>query len=84
MLKEDSIDLKKLDTERSINEYPPELQSEIERIQIKNSNDKSELESSNSLPLTQSEQLLRLKEAWNAEGSPFKNQPFDPSVVKFS
>ena len=25
-----------------------------------------------------------LKQAWNAEGSPFKGQPFDPSLINFS
>ena len=25
-----------------------------------------------------------LKDAWNAEGSPFKGMPFDPSRVNFS
>lgn len=23
-----------------------------------------------------------MKQAWNAEGSPFKGQPFDPSIVQ--
>lgn len=25
-----------------------------------------------------------LRKAWDAEGSPFRGQPFDPSVVKFN
>lgn len=33
-----------------------------------------------------SEQIKRhemLRKAWNAEGSPFKGQPFDPNIVEF-
>ena len=34
------------------------------------------------LPTTEEQsQLEALKQAWNAEGSPFKGQPFDPSLV---
>ena len=25
-----------------------------------------------------------MKQAWNAEGSPFKGQPFDPSLINFT
>jgi hypothetical protein len=32
------------------------------------------------LPTTEEEEQMKmLKKAWNAEGSPFKGQPFDPS-----
>lgn len=34
------------------------------------------------LPTTEQEQQMEaLKKAWNAEGSPFKGQPFDPSKL---
>jgi len=32
----------------------------------------------------QTKTLERLKKAWDAEGSPFKGQPFDPSMVRMS
>ena len=37
------------------------------------------------LPTSEEEtQLDALKQAWNAEGSPFKGKPFDPSLINFS
>lgn len=37
------------------------------------------------LPTTEEEsQQEMLKKAWNAEGSPFKGQPFDPSKFNLS
>jgi len=37
------------------------------------------------LPTTEEEkQHEMLKKAWNAEGSPFKGQPFDPSKFNLS
>lgn len=37
------------------------------------------------LPTTEEEkQLEAIKSAWDAEGSPFKGKPFDPSLINFS
>jgi hypothetical protein len=37
------------------------------------------------LPTTEEEhQYDALKKAWDAEGSPFRGQPFDPSKINFS
>lgn len=37
-----------------------------------------------SIPLSKSEQMSRLRQAWNANDSPFKGQPFDPSAIEFN
>ncbi|XP_073839190.1 nudC domain-containing protein 3 [Musca autumnalis] len=77
---ESSIDIKKLETEMPIDAYPEEAQQQIEKIQTKMS--KQNLDDP-SIPLSRSEQLVRLQQAWNAENSPFKGQPFDPSMIQF-
>lgn len=78
-----SIDIKKLDTDRSISEYSEETQKAIEKIEydeISSVAPKGDLES---LPMSKSEQLSRLRQAWNADDSPFKGQTFDPSSMQF-
>ncbi|XP_061402286.1 nudC domain-containing protein 3 [Musca vetustissima] len=76
-----SIDIKKLDTEMPIDEYPEETQQQIDKIQTQLIN--QNLDDVKNTPLSKSEQLSRLKQAWNAENSPFKGQPFDPSLIQF-
>uniref|UniRef100_A0A1A9WE96 Nuclear migration protein nudC n=1 Tax=Glossina brevipalpis TaxID=37001 RepID=A0A1A9WE96_9MUSC len=81
--KEPSIDIKRLDCEQYIDELPESSQAAIHKLRIlemeKQKNNIAEAFNDKS-----SEQLDRLKQAWNAEGSPFKGQPFDPSVIKFN
>ena len=37
------------------------------------------------LPTTEEEtQMNALKQAWDAEGSPFKGQPYNPNLINFS
>ncbi|KAM7356293.1 nudC domain-containing protein 3 isoform 2-T2 [Cochliomyia hominivorax] len=80
---ESSIDIKSVDTERSISEFSPDTQNAIEKIQLQDC-DSNEGKNFKTLPLSESEQMARLRQAWNAEGSPFKGQPFDPSIIKFN
>lgn len=79
---ESSIDIKAVDTERPIEEYSADTQNAIEKLHLKEAGKKDE--EFKSLPLNESEQLARLRQAWNAEGSPFKGQPFDPSLIQFN
>lgn len=72
-----------MDTERPIEEYPNETQRVIEKIQMQHINNEV-LDDLKSIPLSKSEQMSRLRQAWNANDSPFKGQPFDPSVIEFN
>ncbi|XP_065360711.1 nudC domain-containing protein 3 [Calliphora vicina] len=76
-----AIDIKTVDTERPIKDYSQDTQNAIEKLQIQQSQKGNDLKT---LPINESEQMTRLRQAWNAEGSPFKGQPFDPSVLKFN
>lgn len=79
-MNEEAINIKELQSERSVDDYSKETQNFIEKV-----NREQLLEQDiKTLPLSQSEQLSRLRQAWNAEGSPFKGQDFDPSVIKFN
>lgn len=80
-VRDSSIDIKKLDTETPIEEYPEETQLEIDKIQTQMLSQK--LDDPKGIPLSRGEQISRLKQAWNAENSPFKGQPFDPSSIQF-
>lgn len=82
MVNESSIDIKAVDCERPLEEYSPDTQNAIEKMHLKESVPQEQ--DFKSLPLNESEQLARLRQAWNAEGSPFKGQPFDPSVIQFN
>ncbi|XP_020813036.1 nudC domain-containing protein 3 [Drosophila serrata] len=78
------IDHKKIDCERYIDELPEETQATIEKLRVQQlSADKQQNEFQTSNP-EQAKTLDRLRTAWDAEGSPFKGQPFDPSIVRMS
>ncbi|KAH8292170.1 hypothetical protein KR054_006630 [Drosophila jambulina] len=78
------IDHKKIDCERYIDELPEETQATIEKLRVQQlSADKQQNELQTSNP-EQAKTLDRLRTAWDAEGSPFKGQPFDPSIVRMS
>ncbi|XP_055841094.1 nudC domain-containing protein 3 [Episyrphus balteatus] len=76
---EPAIDVSKIDCTKYMDELPPDSQAAIEKLrweqQQKEAGIPTEAERNN---------LQRLREAWDAEGSPFKGQPFDPSMVKFN
>lgn len=76
---EPRLDLGKIDCSRSLEELPEESQAIIEKLQWD--------QRQKALGLPTSDDIKNrdiLKKAWNAEGSPFKGQPFDPSLVNFN
>ncbi|EDV48689.1 nudC domain-containing protein 3 [Drosophila erecta] len=78
------IDAKKIECERYIDDLPVETQATIEKLRVQQlaaDNQQNQVQPSNP---EQAKTLDRLKAAWDAEGSPFKGQPFDPSVVRMS
>ncbi|XP_017076563.1 nudC domain-containing protein 3 [Drosophila eugracilis] len=78
------IDAKKIDCERYIDELPEDTQATIEKLRFQQlAADKAQSEIQSSNP-EQNKTLDRLRSAWDAEGSPFKGQPFDPSIVRMS
>jgi len=73
--KEEEIDLKKIKPERSMAEMPDEEVAVINRLQFD--------EMQKNLGKPQSHELKvhdMLKQGWDAEGSPFKGQQFDPKM----
>ncbi|XP_016951554.1 nudC domain-containing protein 3 [Drosophila biarmipes] len=78
------IDPKKIECERYIDDLPEDTQATIEKLRVQQlaaDKEQSELQASNP---EQAKTLERLRTAWDAEGSPFKGQPFDPSIVRMS
>lgn len=76
---EDSIDLKKINAERDYASLPEEERQKIQELvwnkqqqeQGKPTSDKLKMES-------------MLRKAWDAEGSPFRGQTYDPSLINFA
>ena len=71
----EEIDLKKIKPERSMAEMPDEEVAVINRLQFD--------EMQKNLGKPQSHELKvhdMLKQGWDAEGSPFKGQKFDPKM----
>ncbi|XP_022215943.1 nudC domain-containing protein 3 [Drosophila obscura] len=78
------IDTKKIDCERYIDDLPDDTQATIEKLrvqQLEADKRQSQLQAANP---EQAKTMERLRAAWDAEGSPFKGQPFDPSIVRMS
>jgi len=73
---EPEIDTQKVDSTRSISEYDEETQAGIHKIMFDQEQKRKGLPTSDQI---KNEDLL--KKAWNAEGSPFQGQPYDPSVL---
>jgi hypothetical protein len=73
------IDATKVDNTKSLDEFDPETQGALRKI-VYEQNRKAR-----GLPTTDEEkQMEMLKKAWDAEGSPFKGKPFDPSMINMS
>lgn len=71
------IDTKKVDNVRNISDYDEETQAGIQKVMY------DQERKLKGLPTSEEEKQQEiLKQAWNAEGSPFAGQPFDPSVLK--
>jgi len=73
---EPEIDTQKVDSVRSVHDYDDETQAGIRKIMFDQEQKKKGLPTSDQLS---QEDMLR--KAWDADGSPFKGQPFDPSVL---
>lgn len=71
------IDLTKVESIKKIQDFDDETQAAIRKIMWDRDRESKGLKTSEEL---QNEELL--KKAWNAEGSPFKGQPFDSSKLK--
>ncbi|XP_055322247.1 nudC domain-containing protein 3 [Sitodiplosis mosellana] len=75
---ESEIDTKKIDCSRQMNELSDETQAQINQIQF---DEQQKLKGQPTSDQIKQQELLR--KAWDAEGSPFKGQPFDPNIVQF-
>ncbi|CAH2037787.1 unnamed protein product, partial [Iphiclides podalirius] len=76
---EEPIDLAKIDASRPLDELPEDHIAKVRELQW---NQEQKLKG---LPTSDEIRNLKiLKKAWNAEGSPFKGQEFDPSVIKIN
>jgi len=76
---DNEIDTTKVDSERSMYEYDGETQGAIRKIMFDQDQKRKGLPTSDEM---KNEDMLR--KAWDAEGSPFKGTPFDPSAINFS
>eukprot|EP00308_Calcidiscus_leptoporus_P022408 CAMPEP_0119361448 /NCGR_PEP_ID=MMETSP1334-20130426/8747_1 /TAXON_ID=127549 /ORGANISM="Calcidiscus leptoporus, Strain RCC1130" /LENGTH=370 /DNA_ID=CAMNT_0007376457 /DNA_START=1 /DNA_END=1113 /DNA_ORIENTATION=+ len=76
---DNEIDTTQVDSSRSMYEYDGETQGAIRKIMFDQDQKRKGLPTSDEL---KNEDLLR--QAWDAEGSPFKGTPFDPSKVNFN
>eukprot|EP00743_Colponemidia_sp_Colp-15_P007770 GILK01008413.1.p1 GENE.GILK01008413.1~~GILK01008413.1.p1 ORF type:complete len:335 (-),score=55.48 GILK01008413.1:254-1198(-) len=70
------IDTTKVDSTRNVQDYDPETQGAIRKIMFDQAQKAAGLPTSDEL---KNQEMLR--KAWDAEGSPFKGQPFDPSIL---
>ena len=71
---DEEIDTSKVDNSKRIDQFDEETQGALRKI-LYEQNRKN-----NGLPTSEEEQQMELlKKAWDAEDSPFKGQPFDPS-----
>jgi len=70
------IDTQKVDSTRSMYDYDGETQGAIRKIMFDEEQKRQGKPTSDQL---KNEDLLR--KAWDAEGSPFKGTPFDPSAI---
>lgn len=76
---EEEIDLANINAERDYGTLPEEDRSKIQEI-VWNKHQKDQgKQTSDDLKM---QSVLR--DAWDAEGSPFKGQPYDPSAVNFA
>jgi len=73
------IDTTKVDSVKRVEDYDGETQGAIRKIMFDQEQKRKGLPTSDEL---KHEELLRT--AWDAEGSPFKGQPFDASVFNLS
>uniref|UniRef100_A0A0K8TRF0 Nuclear migration protein nudC n=1 Tax=Tabanus bromius TaxID=304241 RepID=A0A0K8TRF0_TABBR len=75
---ENSIDVNKIDCTKPVEEFSEESQAAIEKLRWDEKQKLAGLPTSDDI---KNQELLC--KAWKAENSPFKGQPFDPTMVKF-
>lgn len=79
MVSEPKISVRKIDPSRPITDLDDEAQTKIEEMMV------NEQRKRMGLPQTHEEKTYELlKKAWDAEGSPFRGTPFDPSRVNIT
>nr|QFR37586.1 domain-containing protein 3 [Odontopera bidentata] len=76
---EEPIDLSKIDCSRPLNELPEDHYDKVRELQWNQDRKMKGLPTSDEL-----RNIEILKKAWNAPGSPFQGQEFDPSVLSKS
>lgn len=73
------IDLNKIDNTRQLSDYDDDVQSGVRKAMY------DQEQRMKGLPTSDEQKTLgTLQKAWDAEGSPFKGTPFDPSVLNLS
>ena len=73
------IDKQSIDTTQHVQDFDNQTQADIRKVMY------DQEQKMKGLPTSDEEKTYSmLKDAWNAEGSPFKGQPYDPSLVNIS
>lgn len=73
------IDTKKVDNSKRIDEFDNDTQAALNKIVYEQNRKKNGL-----LTTEEEKKLNAMKDAWNAPDSPFKGQPFDPSMFNLN
>ena len=76
---DEEIDTTKVDSTRDVSDYDGETQGHIRKIMFDQHQKRLGKPTSDEM---KNEDMLR--KAWDAEGSPFKGTPFDPSKLNLS
>lgn len=79
LINEEKIDLQNMNPEKPMEDLDVESQAKLKQMMFDEHQKKLGLPTSEE---NKTNEILR--KAWNAEGSPFKGQPFDPSLVTTS
>jgi len=76
LVNEQKINVRKIDASRPMTDLDEEAQAKIDELMYNDRQKKLGLPQSHEKKVHE-----MLKQAWDAEGSPFKGTPFDPSIV---
>ena len=76
-----AIDISKLNVEQPYSQMKLEDKMQIEKLVDSKQNSAREKTSPNESKFSQAEMEAKLRAAWDMEGSPFRGQPFDPSIL---
>jgi hypothetical protein len=77
LINESKVEGQNIDCSKDFTALPEELKMEVERL------DKLRNQGEEPTPLVDPNREDMLRRAWNAEGSPFKGTPFDPTKINF-